>query len=154
MARKKIMKRVYPMLPSGLKWNILVMRDYGHDKFWAYNLGTYRHGEKVVCRWGRIGTNGVEVRYNLPSNNTILYFVNGEIASKLSSGKIQTSDSGYLKFESKDALKMIELRELFPTISLLIDEAKDRINSDNQIRKVWWSDFNKTMNKWVSMINL
>jgi predicted DNA-binding WGR domain protein len=45
-------------------WNILVMRENGHDKFWAYQLGDYIQGEKVKCRWGKIGTIGVEVFYD------------------------------------------------------------------------------------------
>lgn len=46
------------------RWNILVMRDNGHDKFWAYHLGSYTEGERVRCRWGKIGSIGVEVFYD------------------------------------------------------------------------------------------
>jgi predicted DNA-binding WGR domain protein len=45
-------------------WNILVMRDNGHDKFWAYAMGKYvNYSDEVRVRFGRIGTLGQETKY-------------------------------------------------------------------------------------------
>jgi predicted DNA-binding WGR domain protein len=45
----------------GKTWKILVNRDNGHDKFWAYKNA----GDDVIkVRYGRIGSIGVELSYD------------------------------------------------------------------------------------------
>jgi hypothetical protein len=101
------------------------------------------------------GVDELSIRYNIPRNHGAIYFVDVNICDKTNKGKLVVqSDKGYLQFDEDNAFKMMELRELMPNIMLLLDEAKNKITEDNKVQRAWWADFNKSMGKYISMMNL
>ena len=78
-----------------MTWQILVMRNSAHDKFWAYDMNT--EAEEYRARFGRIGSVGVEVIYDVSKLDT-------KIKEKLNKGYREATQEEIDNYFSRQVL--------------------------------------------------